>query len=93
MPWKYFGLRDLSGKSLGISIFDHPDNLNYPTPWFVVDTEDLPFYYFSPAPVFNQPQVMKKGDDLKLNYRMQFYAGETSRERMEKDFKTYIDIK
>ena len=90
MPWKYVGLKDLSGENLGVSIFDHPDNLNYPTPWFIVEDEEQPFYYFSPAPIFNQPHLLKKGERLELKYKMKFYSDEVSKEMLDRDYKNYL---
>ncbi len=90
MKWKYYGLKDLLGENLGISIFDHPENLNYPTPWFIVEDEKEPFYYFSPAPIFYGPHVMKKNDKLKLRYRLKLYKGEVSKETLTMDFKGFL---
>lgn len=90
MKWKYFGLKDLLGERVGISIFDHPDNLNHPTPWFIEDSDDQPFYYFSPAPIFYGPHVMKKNDKLKLRYRLKLYKGEVSNEILSMDFKGFL---
>lgn len=90
MTWKYVGLKDLSGENLGVSIFDHPDNLNHPTPWFIVEDEQQPFYYFSPAPIFNGPYVLKKGERLELKYKMKFYLDEVSKEILDQDYKNYL---
>ena len=85
MKWKYVGLKDLSGENLGVSIFDHPDNLNYPTPWFIVEDEEQPFYYFSPAPIFNGPHILKKDEKLRFEYRLKLYKGEISKEILDQD--------
>ena len=65
-PWRYYGLRDIKGTRVGIAIYTGPENLNYPESWFMTSTEDHPFYYFSPAPIFNQPQILARGDGLHL---------------------------
>ena len=54
-------------------------------------TEDHPFYYFSPAPIFNQPHIMQKGEKVNLNYRMQFYSGATDYEQLKGDYKRYLE--
>lgn len=91
--WKYYGLRNLKGDKIGTAIFTGTKNLNYPEPWFMTNSEDHPFYYFSPAPIFNQPHIMEKGDWLKLNYRMQFYAGEVDQEKLNYDYEQYLEEK
>jgi hypothetical protein len=92
MPWKYFGLKDIKGDRVGTAIFDHPENLSYPTAWFMSDDVSHPFYYFSPAPIFHKPHVLKKGDTLKLRYRLQLYAGEVSIEKLVKDQKVFFGM-
>ena len=90
MKWKFYGLRDIQGNKLGVAIFDHPDNLNHPTPWFVTNNEDHPFYYFSPAPIFYEPHMMKRDEKLKLNYRMQFYSSEVKLEDLSQDYSNFL---
>lgn len=91
IPWKYYGLRNIRGDQIGAAIFTSPTNLNYPEPWFVTNTEDHPFYYFSPAPIFNGPHVMDKGDLVELNYRMQFYSGPGDHEKLNHDYEQYVE--
>jgi type 1 glutamine amidotransferase len=91
--WKYYGLRSLVGQQVGVTIYTGIDNLNYPEFWFVTDSEDHPFYYISPAPIFNGPYIMQKDDELKLKYRMQFYAGKVHRERLKGDYEEYLKEK
>ncbi|MCG8308764.1 MAG: PmoA family protein [Cytophagales bacterium] len=91
MPWKYYGLRDIKGNQVGVAIFTHPENLNYPEPWFMTNAEDHPFYYFSPAPIFNRPYTMKRADALELNYRMRFYTGEIDHALLKEDYNRYLN--
>jgi type 1 glutamine amidotransferase len=88
--WKYYGLRDIRGDRLGAAIFTSTSNLSYPEPWFMTNNEDHPFYYFSPAPIFNQPHSLKKGDKFALKYRMKFYSGKASKELLDQDYKHYL---
>ena len=39
----------LAGKPVGIAILDHPENLNAPSPWYIIMSEKSPMRYFSPA--------------------------------------------
>lgn len=90
VPWKYFGLKDIQGKDLGLAIFDHLENLSFPTAWFMTDDDSHPFYYFSPAPIFHKPHVLKKGDKLKLRYRLKLYTGDVGAEKLGKDQKDFL---
>jgi len=88
--WKYYGLKDIKGENVGVSIYSEKGNLNYPESWFMTNSEDHPFYYFSPAPIFNQAHVMEKDEKLKLKYRMQFYTDEVAKESLEQDYQKYL---
>jgi type 1 glutamine amidotransferase len=91
MPWKYYGLRDIQGKQVGVAIFTGEENLSYPEPWFVTDYEDHPFYYFSPAPIFNAQKVLQKGEELTFGYRIQFYQGAVNVDQLESGYANYIN--
>ncbi|MDZ7607496.1 MAG: DUF6807 family protein [Cyclobacteriaceae bacterium] len=90
MPWKYYGLRDILGKKVGVAIFTGDTNLNYPEPWFVSKSEDHPFYYVSPAPIFYAPHTLKKGETVTLQYRMQCYSGEVNAAQLRQDYENYL---
>jgi hypothetical protein len=90
MPWKYYGLRNNLGNKIGTAIFSSTENLNYPEPWFMTGNEDHPFYYFSPAPIFNQPQLVKKGEKLRFKYRLKLYKGAVSKEILDQDSNDFM---
>ena len=62
---------DFSGRSAGVAIFDHPDNLRHPSPWYIA--RGMP--YFSPAPLFNKPYTLPAGKSLTLQYRIWIHPG------------------
>jgi type 1 glutamine amidotransferase len=68
--WITYDMKTIKGHPVSVTIFDHPDNFNYPSKWFISKTLDHPFYYFSPAVIFNSKHVLKKGDKLHLKYRL-----------------------
>jgi type 1 glutamine amidotransferase len=93
MPWKYYGLRNIKGEPVGAAIFTHPENLNYPEPWFMTDYEDHPFYYFSPSPLFNQPHILRKGEQLNFGYQITFYSGRVGIDHLASDYMNYLEKK
>jgi type 1 glutamine amidotransferase len=58
------------GKLCGIAILQFPDSGIHPSPWYVITQPQVPFYYFSPAVIYRSPRVLKKGERLKLHYRV-----------------------
>ena len=75
-PWMdYYGVRN--GKTEGLAILQHPSNPWYPSPWFTRD-----YGFFSPTPMYwpadeTAGTVMKKGDTLRLKYRVLVHSGDT----------------
>lgn len=69
-----------SGDS-GIAIFDHPENLRQPTPWYAHDSP--PMSFFSPAILFNEPLVLAAGKSLKLRYQIRVHSKPVTVEQIE----------
>ncbi len=68
--WLTYNMKDLKGESVSITIFDHPQNLRHPNNWYITKTTNHPFYYFSPAMLFDSKLILKKGEELHLKYRL-----------------------
>ncbi|MBA7562544.1 hypothetical protein ES708_04196 [subsurface metagenome] len=73
-PWiDYSGER---GKNIeGMTIMQHPSNKWYPSPWFTRD-----YGFFSPTPMYwpedpEKGMVLKKGETIKLRYRVLVHSG------------------
>lgn len=87
--WLYMGFTGQNGNRLGSQIMVSPDSQREGAAWYTISTEDLPFYYFSPAYLYYKPLVLKKGEELELKYRIDHISGVTSQEKLEHRFKTY----
>lgn len=71
----------------GVTIFDHPANPRHPTPWHVQATP--PFYYFNPAPLYNEPLTLEQGKSFTLRYRILVHHGKIGAEELNKEFEAY----
>ena len=65
----------LNGKEAGIAIIDHPENLNAPSPWYIIVSPNGPMRYFSPAVIQQQPHKMAPHDSFTLRYRVIVHPG------------------
>lgn len=88
-PWMdCFGTRN--GLTEGMAIMQHPSNMWYPSPWFTRD-----YGFFSPTPMYwpenEKTTNFKKGDVLKLKYRVLVHSGDTETAGIEKAFKQYTE--
>lgn len=72
-PWiDYSGKR--GDKIEGMAIMQHPSNKWYPSPWFTRD-----YGFFSPTPMYwpedDKGILLKKGEVIKLRYRVLVHSG------------------
>jgi len=74
--WQYYGFESLTGKRVGIKIVQDPQYRSQASTWYTINEPLVPFYYFSPAVIFDHPVVMKKGATWRLKYRIEMVEGE-----------------
>ena len=86
-PWiDYNGKR---GKfTEGLAIFQHPSNPGYPSPWFTRD-----YGFFSPTPMYwpenGVETFFKKGEILRLKYRVIVHGGNTNEAKIKELFEFF----
>lgn len=86
-PWMdCYGTRN--GLTEGMAIMQHPSNMWYPSPWFTRD-----YGFFSPTPMYwpedDKSTQFKKGDTLKLKYRVLVHSGDTEKAEIATEFRRY----
>jgi hypothetical protein len=87
--WLYMGFTGLDGNKVGSQIIIAPNSHVKGEAWYSVNTNDLPFYYFSPAILYYKPMLLLKGETLVLNYRISHFQGKVSQTELEKEFQDY----
>jgi len=87
--WVDFSGELPDGKAAGITIFDHPDNLRHPSPWYV--EKGMP--YFSPAVLFDKPYTIAARESLELWYRILIHPGRIDKEVLEGEWKAFSNLK
>lgn len=83
---------DFYGKRMGgiegMAILQHPSNEFYPSPWFTRD-----YGFFSPTPMYwpeNDKFIsLKKGEIIKLRYRVLVHSGDHEQAEIAKEFEKY----
>ena len=83
---EYSGI--VNDKIFGVAMFDHPDNLNSPTPWYLIDTETMDF--FTPAVICYAPHIMSKGETLTLKYRIIIHSGRFDSNELKEKYKLFV---
>jgi len=73
----------VGGKPAGITILDHPANLNAPSPWYIIIAK--PMSYFSPAVLCYGPHTLKAGESLTLRYRVLVHPGRWNADRLKQE--------
>ncbi len=86
-PWMdYYGNR--MGGIEGMAILQHPTNEYFPSPWFTRD-----YGFFSPTPMYwpenDQFTSLKKGEKIKLRYRVIIHSGDHLQAGIAQEFEKY----
>jgi hypothetical protein len=68
--WMTFEMKNKESELASVTIFDHPENVNFPNKWYISIRPDTPFYYFSPSILYDSKMTLKKGEKLNLKYRL-----------------------
>lgn len=79
-------------KGKGKPFFDHPQNRRHPSPWYVSVDAKVPFGYFSPAVLFNEPYTLRAGKSLTLKYRVLIHPGQMRRDSLETEARSFGSI-
>jgi hypothetical protein len=69
--WVDFSGETSRGAKGGLTMFDDPRNLRYPTHWYV--NQEMP--YFSPAPLFKEAFMLGAGKTVTLRYTILIHSG------------------
>jgi len=77
----------LGGRALGITIVDHPKNLNAPSPWYAINGPVM--HYFSPAVICYGPHTMEPGDSFTLRYRVIVHPERWDGERLSREARRF----
>jgi hypothetical protein len=78
---------DLSGPAAGITVFDHPGNIRHPSPWYLSEGPEMP--YFSPALLFNEPLELAPRHSLNLTYRVVVHSKPVTPAQIENHWKHF----
>jgi type 1 glutamine amidotransferase len=89
--WVYMGFNTLSGDTAGICILQNRKYTTSNTSWYVIDNPEIPFFYYSPALLFDGRIVLKKGMKLHLKYRSWIISGKTGRDELQAKYDAYVN--
>jgi hypothetical protein len=89
----YYG--PVSGRTVGVAIFEHPSNPKYPTWWHVRDyglfaANPFGVHYFEEKEEHAGDITVPAGEDFTLKYRFFFHAGDTKTAEVEKVYADYM---
>jgi hypothetical protein len=87
---------DVDGEIMGITIFDHPQNVNFPTRWHVRDYglfATNPFSTESFGAGEATPFVLKNGESATFRYRVLLHRNSLSPQQLENFYSAFTDDK
>ena len=77
------------GVRAGIAIFDHPENLNAPSPWYVI--REPVMSYFSPAVICYGQHLLPAGESMTMRYRVVVHGGQWNAARLVAESGRFVD--
>ena len=83
--WVDLTLDMTAGKTGGVTIMDHPENLRHPSPWHIAA---MP-HEFHHAPLFTSPFTLEAGKELTFNFRILIHSGQVDKVFAEKQWKDF----
>lgn len=89
--WLYMGFNTLTGEKAGICIMQNPNFTTRTTRWYVINDPEIPFYYFSPAVLYDGRIILKKGETLHLRYRILIMPGTTGKDELQTKYEEYLN--
>lgn len=89
----YYG--PVEGKTMGITIMDHPQSFRYPSRWHVRDyglftANPFALKYYEPDKGWNGDHTIKNGEDLKFRYRILVHEGDTEQAGVGERYFSFI---
>ena len=89
----YFG--PVQGETVGVAIFDHPENPRHPTWWHVRDyglfaANPFGIHDFEKKEKGAGDLELKAGDNITFRYRVYIHTGDTESARVSEEFKAYM---
>ncbi len=92
----YYG--PVGGKTVGVAIFDHPDNLRHPTWWHVRDyglfaANPFGVHDFEKKPKGTGDYTLPAGQSLTFRYRFYYHLGSETQARVAEHYQEYAGPK
>ncbi|HEY3854679.1 MAG TPA: PmoA family protein [Verrucomicrobiae bacterium] len=89
----YYG--PVAGKTVGIAIFDHPDNLRHPTWWHVRDyglfsANPFGVHDFEKKPKHTGDYTLEAGKTLTFRYRFYYHQGDEVQAKVAEHYSDYV---
>ncbi len=85
--WVDLTLDMSDGKTGGVTIMDHPENLRHPSPWHIAA---MP-HEFHHAPLFTGPYTLEAGKELPFEFRILIHPGQVDKVFTEKQWKDFSE--
>jgi hypothetical protein len=92
----YYG--PLKGDTVGVAVFDHPQNPKHPTWWHVRDyglfaANPFGVHDFERKPAGTGDVKIAAGDSLTFRYRLYFHKGDTAEAQVAEHYRRYAEGK
>lgn len=88
--WLYMGFNTLTAEKAGICVLRNSQFATPTTSWYIINDPLTPFYYYSPSVLFDGKIILRKGETLRLKYRVWILSGQIEKEKIQAKYDEYL---
>lgn len=88
--WLYMGFNTLTSEKAGICVLRNSQFTTPTTSWYVINDALTPFYYYSPSALFDGKIILRKGEMLRLKYRVWILPGQIGKDLIQAKYDDYL---
>lgn len=81
---------EIDGGEVGVAFFDHPSNVRFPTRWYPIVDQSVPFWYLNASWLQLEPYTLAAHQKLILRYRVAVHPQRWDSARLEKEHARYV---
>lgn len=78
------------GRTVGITIFDHPENPRHPSPWYIWYAAGQ-HTFFMPAILYNEPLSLDAGGSMTFRYRVYLHPDKAAGKDLDAVFRKFSE--
>jgi hypothetical protein len=82
---------EIDRRDVGVAFLDHPANLRYPTRWYGIMDESVPFWFLNASLLQLEPYTLSAHQKLLLRYRVYVHPQRWDSDRLRREQGRFVE--